>query len=996
VTAAGRAFLKEKTADFGAQFKLKNTKGLQELVPHIPDGTCSIAVRGSTDLNKGIAHVHLKGDAAKLSSSSAIVNEAMGSKPHFQTDLVLDAEHILLKNFSMQGRHALWDGEADYSRSSEEYGATCKGTIRKLDAFSTALEIPLAGSVKLDGSIKGDSRRTEYQVLLTSEILEICGQNLNELNIQSSFTQSPKFRGETRATFELGESSLKSRARFEFIDNGLRISELNIEGFNSSLNGLLVLNWIGSVPVIDGTVRLKCRDLSLPASYFDTTLSGSADAELSLQAFDGIQSAKLQMAGTKLKLKLPDSPSIRVDDLETTLSSSHLRSQELTEFNLNVSGFNRTDLALDTAKISVRKGNDSFSIEASAVGDWQKQKANFALAGAFSEKNIRLSELKGMFREIPIELQNPASLTTDTSFLDFEETDFRSSNWDLKVGLGRLKGQIDKKGENISSTLSVAAIEIQPLLPAELSHIEGLVSGSIALSGTTTSPNLKAELEVQDLTSSEIGPKELSIRPTLSFELREQRLRGKLGLLDQSENLISASRVECKFSVPVHVRLAPMVFGLDPDSQISIGVSSNVDIARLDQLLLVDEHSLNGKAKLDFSLEGSFNQPRWSADASVTDGTYTNAITGTSFQSIVMEMTGTDSKMVIKASATDGGLGSLRMEGWLIPSLARSFAHAFRLELKNAHLVRVDSLALAANGDLSLEGDMRRHRLNGELTISPGELVIPGSSGEEIAEIAITEVNGPADQMPDKPSVKSSLPEVDLDINVNVPGRVYVRGRGLTSEWKGGLSVSGTTDSPTVTGKLSILRGHFVFAGKRFGIRSGSLVFAGNKPPSPNLDIEAETETGGITAGLRLFGPVTSPQLELKSIPELPRDEILARILFGKQLASISALQALRLASAIKTLAGGGSAFDLSAKLRRFTGVDQIELRKGENESMGQGRVAVGKYVVEGVYVEVEKGLRTNQDKVTVEVDITPNISAETELDAKGGRGVGLNWKWDY
>jgi autotransporter translocation and assembly factor TamB len=58
--------------------------------------------------------------------------------------------------------------------------------------------------------------------------------------------------------------------------------------------------------------------------------------------------------------------------------------------------------------------------------------------------------------------------------------------------------------------------------------------------------------------------------------------------------------------------------------------------------------------------------------------------------------------------------------------------------------------------------------------------------------------------------------------------------------------------------------------------------------------------------------------------------------------------------------------------------------------------VGVGKYVRENVYLEVEGGAGENSGKVSVEVDLTPSISVETEARQNAESAVRLNYKYDY
>ena len=69
-----------------------------------------------------------------------------------------------------------------------------------------------------------------------------------------------------------------------------------------------------------------------------------------------------------------------------------------------------------------------------------------------------------------------------------------------------------------------------------------------------------------------------------------------------------------------------------------------------------------------------------------------------------------------------------------------------------------------------------------------------------------------------------------------MPGKVFVRGNGLNSEWAGQLQVTGSPEAPIVSGSLRPIRGGFSFAGKSFSLRSGSVQFDGTKDPGSNAE----------------------------------------------------------------------------------------------------------------------------------------------------------------
>jgi translocation and assembly module TamB len=282
--------------------------------------------------------------------------------------------------------------------------------------------------------------------------------------------------------------------------------------------------------------------------------------------------------------------------------------------------------------------------------------------------------------------------------------------------------------------------------------------------------------------------------------------------------------------------------------------------------------------------------------------------------------------------------------------------------------------------------------------VGPAELRIPDRLPPEVVDLEVTEINrsvqtsGPKTEK-GKSSVTGNLV---MDLGLLLPGRVFIRGRGLDAEWEGNLRVKGRLPEPSFTGSVSVKRGRYDFAGKRFVLKSGILTFDGAFPPSPRFEVVAEHKGPDIIARIKVSGTPASPKLMLESSPPLPSDEILSRILFGRNVNQISPVQALQLAAAVKALAGGGSSvFDVMDRTRQFLRVDRLDIKTSGDAKEGAA-LSIGKYLRDDVFVEIEQGMGPKSGKVSVEVEMTPNITIETEAGADAQGGVGLNWKWDY
>jgi translocation and assembly module TamB len=102
-------------------------------------------------------------------------------------------------------------------------------------------------------------------------------------------------------------------------------------------------------------------------------------------------------------------------------------------------------------------------------------------------------------------------------------------------------------------------------------------------------------------------------------------------------------------------------------------------------------------------------------------------------------------------------------------------------------------------------------------------------------------------------------------------------------------------------------------------------------------------------------------------------------------------LQLARLAGAASELAGG-SGSSLLDSLRSTTGLDDLDLI---TDAKGNAAVQAGRYIDDNVYVGVQAGAN-GQSKVTVNLDLTPDLKASAASGSDGDSSVGLFYERDY
>jgi len=177
---------------------------------------------------------------------------------------------------------------------------------------------------------------------------------------------------------------------------------------------------------------------------------------------------------------------------------------------------------------------------------------------------------------------------------------------------------------------------------------------------------------------------------------------------------------------------------------------------------------------------------------------------------------------------------------------------------------------------------------------------------------------------------------------------------GLESEWGIDIALRGTVDDPRIGGEARLVRGDYTFAGTRFELTRGRIAFDRDQPIDPRLDIEAQTTASGTDVTIDITGNAQSPEIAFSSNPALPQEEILARLLFGGSVTSLSATDALQLGAALASFqGGGGGGLDPIGELRDTIGLDQLRIVSAD-PALGRGTgVALGKNLGRNFYIEL-------------------------------------------
>lgn len=228
-----------------------------------------------------------------------------------------------------------------------------------------------------------------------------------------------------------------------------------------------------------------------------------------------------------------------------------------------------------------------------------------------------------------------------------------------------------------------------------------------------------------------------------------------------------------------------------------------------------------------------------------------------------------------------------------------------------------------------------------------------------------------------------------LDVTVLAPNRIFLRGRGLDAELGGSLRALGTTTAPAATGGFELIRGRLDILGQRLTLTEGRVSLEGALDPA--LRLVAATRSGEVEVRIIIEGRASSPEIRFESSPALPEDEVLAQLLFGRGVDTLSPLQAAQLASAVATLAGRGGE-GIVGRLRTTLGFDDLDVTTSET---GATDVRIGRYLGENLYTDVTIGL-DGRSEVSLNLDLSRFVTAQGSVANDGETSVGIFYMRDY
>jgi len=604
-----------------------------------------------------------------------------------------------------------------------------------------------------------------------------------------------------------------------------------------------------------------------------------------------------------------------------------------------------------------------------------------AMQAALSPSRI-VANLRGTVSGVAVSLASPAVLSKSG-------VDWQLQPTTLVVPQGRmqLSGRFGTATQLHAVLQNLDLALLNPLLPDI--GLGGKASGAVDFRVAGAVPDVRARFDVAGLTRTSAltvsEPVDVALLATLSAAGGDAR-----AIVRRGGAVIGR----------LQARLAPLGGGAGlvqrlMGAPLSGGIRYNGPAEVLWALSGIAHQDLSGPIAIGADFGGRLDRPVLTGVVRANALRYENETFGTVLSKMAVDGRFTRSQLQLNRLTATAGRGTIAASGRIGLDAANGFPIDVKVRLDRAQLARGDDLDATVSGTIAVTNSKAAGGLvKGGLSIAEARYQIVRQGAASVSELTGVRRKGtppPSGASPDEATLPNNW---KLDVRLRADNRIFVSGMGLEAEWRTDMRVSGTSRTPSVVGRLEVVRGTYSFAGRRLDIDHGTITFQGGLT-NPALDIAASTSVEGVSAVITIGGYAQRPRISFTSSPALPQDEVLSRLLFGTSVTSLSPTQAIQLAAALNSLRGSGGGLNPLGKLRGVAGIDRLRVL-GADQNAGRGTaLAAGKYISNNVYVEIvtdARGFTATQ----LEISLSKALSLLSQTGSFGGSNVSIRYKKVY
>lgn len=850
-------------------------------------------------------------------------------------------------------------------------GETIDGTVEGRIADLSLVAAESDGAAEFNARISGSLARPGIDARVLVAEGTILDQPVTGASVrfEGAPTESGGWDGALTLAGNFAGHPLAGTARAVLAESGgLSFPEVDLEVGENRITGAIARTPAG---LLSGSLDIAAPNIRSLAAIMLVEATGAADGRILFTPDGDRQSISLSFNGRDIAM-----PSLSAAQVDAEVQVENAFAIPVVRGSVEAANLNIGATRLDTVSVTATVVDGASQFDATARGPDIDLSASGSLADVSGAEVIRLTRLAGSAYGFPVNLASPATVRIEGGVT-------RISDVNLSVGGGTVtvNGTVGDEIDLSVAVNGVAGAFIEQFSPGL--GAEGTISGSATVTGTPAAPRVAWRI---DWTGFNVAAARNAGLPAMALAAS--------GVATATATSLDASLAGGGVSLAVTGNVPFSGSGLEVRAQGTaplalLTADSSADLA------------VSGTTRIDLAVTGSTSRPAVNGTFDIVEARAADASDGIGVSNINgrIRFDGATARVEnVTGRLTQGG--DLAVAGTIDVDPAAGFPANLTIRIRNGRYLDGVTINANFNADLTLTGPVTGGgTIGGRIDLGRTEILLPDSFGGGppiTVEHIYTEPGfvPPMQtlQRPGAPPPRSTgSGGFNLDVTIDSNNAIFVRGFGLDAELGGSLRVTGTTEDPQPVGGFEMSRGRIEVLGRRFDFTHGILTFEGDLDPV--LDFAATTTTADITATVLVTGPAHDPEISLTSVPSLPEEEIISRILFGRSIGSLSALQAVQLVDAIAQFSGAfGRDGGVFARVRRLVGVDDLDIQQN---ATGGTTIGIGKRLTDNVRVGVQTET-SGASRVTLDVDLTRNLKAQIEGGADGSGSVGLTYEREY
>ena len=921
----------------------------------LPDAGLFSAAAGQELSGAAAGHITLGGTRDNLQSDVQFSSEKMTLSGNVLADAALTAHFF--SNLEAGQTAGTLNVAAQYNDAPVLFELTTTTPRAAVTDFTLSMQ---QGDYHINGTGSVDSTAQNFTTSLQLQPVKIEANEISAaLNAKGGFTQfnidgtvsvalpngkaefktdgaidvtQQTFDGALDGTLARADKTLTLAVPIKADADTIRASAIAIKSDGFALTGDAA--WQLALSQADANLTLDARDLRTIGILFNLPLSGAADADIDLKSGEQGQQGAI------------------------TASIKNL-----------IFGTNK----INSLTLDAKSNDNALSARADLNGALSDKPLalSLLLGGTRDENKLQatLQKFSGAFDGKPFALSNPLTIAQQGKRVTISPAT-------LSIARGTVQVRGDIAPDKVDASITARGLALEELPGA--GAMDGVVNAALNLYGTMQKPKAivttDGNLRAADL--------------PLTFTLKSNWQNNLLTINGDANANGATAALDAK--LPAQLSLSPFTIGLNDKTQIKGAVDINAPLQSFNPMLRASGVRMGGTFAGKAALAGTLGAPAINGRFNLVGGTIDHPDSGVCLRNVSATILGSNTQLSLQNLSAQNE-GSLTSSARL--SLAAPNELSGQIKFDDFRLFCGGMMSGLIDGALNAQGSLQDAAVTGNLKLGPLNVQLPGQTPGQVPIPQVKIVRVDARGRPLDKTGNGKANRVALDITLDAPNQIFVRGRGLDAEFGGKLQIAGDVTQPSFTGNFESIRGRFALLDRDMKLSRAAFRFNGPIPPSPFIDVVAETTVEDTTITATLSGNAAKPEFAFTSSPSRPKDEVLALLLFGRSLATLTPFQAIQLAQSVRELSGQSSGPGILDRVRNTVGVDRLDV--GQDDEGGVN-VGAGKYITDKVYVGVTQGAKPEDRSINTEVELTPQISGTNAIDSEGNQDVGVQWRYDY